>query len=440
VRSPRLDAEFADSSAARAGELFAQYKQDNYRRTDRLFVGLLAIQWIAGIVVALWVSPLAWDGASSRMHLRAAVVLGGIISLSAAFLARFRPGLPSTRFTIATAQVLMGGLLIQLTGGRIETHFHVFGSLALLSLYRDWRVLVQATVVAALDHLLRGIMWPQSVYGVLAASQWRWLEHTAWAIVADMFLVVSCVRSVAEMRQRADRTAALEQEVRVRHVAEKDARNREWQNDAVLDAAQAALAERVSLASLTAAVGLALTHGPDTRAMLQRCAAALVHHFDDGFAAIWTLDEHDQMLDLQATAGVETPVDAAYSRVPAGRFAIGAIARERKPHITVGFSVDAQIGGAEWALRKGLAAFAGYPLLLDSKAIGVMAIFARRDFSPSAVDAMAAVADSMALGIGRKRSEPEVSRRQLPTPQLPTPNGKLSEETRVGGWELEVGS
>jgi transcriptional regulator with GAF, ATPase, and Fis domain len=269
---------------------------------------------------------------------------------------------------------------------------------------------VQATVVAALDHLLRGIMWPQSVYGVLAASQWRWLEQTAWAVVADIFLVVSCVRSVAEMRQRADRTAALEQEVRVRHVAEKDARNREWRNDAVLDAAQAALAERVSLASLTAAVGLALTHGPDTRAMLQKCAAALVHHFDDGFAAIWTLDEHDQMLDLQASAGVETPVDAAYSRVPAGRFAIGAIARERKPHITVGFSVDAQIGGAEWALRKGLAAFAGFPLLLDSKTIGVMAVFARRDFSPSAIDAMAAVADSIALGIGRKRSERELAR------------------------------
>ena len=144
--------------------------------------------------------------------------------------------------------------------------------------------------------------------------------------------------------------------------------------------------------------------------MLQKCADALAQHLDGGFAAIWTLDEGGQTLELQTTAGVETDVDAAYSRVPVGRFAIGAIARDRKPLLTVGFTVDAQIGGAEWALRKGLAAFAGYPLLLDSKLIGVMAVFARREFTASALGAIAAVADGMALGIDRKRSEGELAR------------------------------
>ena len=153
--------------------------------------------------------------------------------------------------------MLMGALLIHLTGGRIETHFHVFGSLAFLAFYRDWRVLVPATVVVALDHLLRGIFWPQSVYGVLVASQWRWLEHAAWVIFEDIFLVVSCLRSVAEMRQRADRTAALEQEVRIRQEAEIDARN---------------------TAALAGAVGLALTHGAELDVMLQECADALVQH------------------------------------------------------------------------------------------------------------------------------------------------------------------
>ena len=81
------------------------------------------------------------------------------------------PARRSTRYTIAVAQMLMGALLIHLTGGRIETHFHVFGSLAFLAFYRDWRVLVPATVVVAADHLLRGIFWPQSVYGVLVAER-----------------------------------------------------------------------------------------------------------------------------------------------------------------------------------------------------------------------------------------------------------------------------
>ena len=37
---------------------------------------------------------------------------------------------PLTRHVVAIAQMLMSALLIHLTGGRIETHFHVFGSLA----------------------------------------------------------------------------------------------------------------------------------------------------------------------------------------------------------------------------------------------------------------------------------------------------------------------
>ena len=174
--------------------------------------------------------------------------------------------------------------------------------------------------------------------------------------------------------------------------------------------AEAALADRVSLASLTGAVGLALTHDAETGRCCSSARTRSCGTSTAGSPAIWTLDEREQMLELQATAGVATDVDAAYSRVPVGRFEIGAIARDRKPHLTVGFSVEAQLGGAEWALRNGLAAFAGYPLLLDSKLIGVMAVFARHEFSPSAIDAMSAVADGMALGIDRKRSEGELAR------------------------------
>src|SRR5204862_6742064 len=131
-----------------------------------------------------------------------------------------RPGERSTRHVIAVAQMLMAALLIHLTGGRIETHFHVFGSLAFLAFYRDWRVLIPATIVVAADHLLRGIFWPQSVYGVLVASQWRWLEHAAWVVFEDVFLIASCQRSLAEVKDTADRTAALEHEVKGRQPAE----------------------------------------------------------------------------------------------------------------------------------------------------------------------------------------------------------------------------
>jgi len=104
----------------------------------------------------------------------------------------------------------MSALLIHLSGGRIETHFHVFGSLAFLAFYRDWRVLVTGSVVVALDHFARGLFWPQSVFGVFAADSWRWAEHAGWVVFIDVFLVRSCYQSTVEMRSNADREASLD--------------------------------------------------------------------------------------------------------------------------------------------------------------------------------------------------------------------------------------
>src|SRR4051795_1790734 len=95
------------------------------------------------------------------------------------------PGLVLTRHTVAVGQMLMSALLIHLTGGRIETHFHVFGSLAFLAFYRDWRVLINATIITAVDHLARGVYFPTSVYGVASGASWRWLEHAGWVAFED---------------------------------------------------------------------------------------------------------------------------------------------------------------------------------------------------------------------------------------------------------------
>jgi two-component system, sensor histidine kinase and response regulator len=189
--------------------LFDEHRQTVYRQTDRMFAVLMGLQWIAGIAAAYWISPRAWAGASSHTHshIWAALLLGGAISVLPLVLAVTRPGEASTRYCIAVGQMLMGGLLIHLSGGRIETHFHVFGSLAFLSFYRDWRVLVPATIVIAADHFLRGLYWPESVYGVLSGSSWRWLEHAGWVVFADIILVLACVRSTREMWEISRRTA-----------------------------------------------------------------------------------------------------------------------------------------------------------------------------------------------------------------------------------------
>jgi two-component system, sensor histidine kinase and response regulator len=212
----------ADSNGSRSQELYHSFELAIARRTDRLFVGLFIFQWLVGIVLALIVSPRTWYGTESapHIHLWAAVVLGGAISSLPVYLGLTRPGTALTRHTIALSQMLIGALLIHLTGGRIETHFHVFGSLAFLAFYRDWRVLITASVLVAVDHLVRGIWWPQSVFGVLTASSWRWVEHAAWVVFEDVFLISSCRQGRGEMRERARQQAALEsknEEIQIRN-------------------------------------------------------------------------------------------------------------------------------------------------------------------------------------------------------------------------------
>ena len=196
----------------RAEERFNAHRSQILRATDRLFAALMGGQWVFGIVVALAISPYAWEGKQSAIHMHVwiAVFLGAALSSLPAALALLRPGWVVTRHVIAAAQMLWSALLIHLTGGRIETHFHVFGSLGILAAYRDWPVLLTATVVVAGDHFVRGLVWPESVYGIPNPEWWRFLEHAFWVVFAVSFLVMLCLRSLKEMRLIAERGAELE--------------------------------------------------------------------------------------------------------------------------------------------------------------------------------------------------------------------------------------
>src|SRR5689334_16649640 len=198
---------------ARATELRGEQLDARRRRIDRMFAVLLVVQYIAGILGALFVSPYAWEGKVRVLHMHVWVaILGGAgIIILPILLAWLKPGAVITRHVIAASQMLSSALLIHLTGGRIETHFHVFGSLAFLAFYLDWPVLITATVVVAADHFLRGIYWPESVYGIANPEWWRFLEHAGWVAFEDVFLIWSCVLGIREIESSALREAQVEQ-------------------------------------------------------------------------------------------------------------------------------------------------------------------------------------------------------------------------------------
>ena len=211
-RSPERIVIGGKETALRAESLFTRIYLDLLIDTDRRFSILLGFQYVAAVLFGLVISPRVWKGNESSIspHLLAAIFLGALITFPPMWLARKHPGERLTRHCIAFAQMAISGLLIHLTGGRIETHFHIFGALAFLSFYCDSQVLVTATIATAADHILRGLFYPQSIFGVYQWTLLRPLEHIAWVIFEDVFLILACSKSLGDKRQLCLHQAEIE--------------------------------------------------------------------------------------------------------------------------------------------------------------------------------------------------------------------------------------
>ena len=169
--------------------------------------------------------------------------------------------------------------------------------------------------------------------------------------------------------------------------------------------AEAEVAERHRLATLVADVGVVVTRAESLRQGLQQCAEILVHNIGAAFARVWTVKEVENVLELQASAGMYTHIDGGHARVPLGKFKIGRIAESGEPHLTNSVQQDSWVGDPEWAQREGMMAFAGYPLKVEERVLGVVAAFARQPLTEATLQAFASVADSTAQFIKRKRAE-----------------------------------
>jgi PAS domain S-box-containing protein len=200
-------------SGERTTQLFDSQLAHVRRDTDQLFFWLLLAEWVFAVGLALQISPYAWAGRtrSLHIHVQMALFFGGMLNALPLILIRKHSGAPITRHAVAAVQMLWSALLIDVTGGRIETHFHIFGSLAFLAFYRDPAVLWTATVMTALDHLLRGLFWPEAVYGAANPEWWRFLEHAAWVLFESIVLTIGTAHALRDMRLLAEREAALEQ-------------------------------------------------------------------------------------------------------------------------------------------------------------------------------------------------------------------------------------
>src|SRR5881296_3819078 len=87
-------------------------------------------------------------------------------------------------------------ILVHLSGGYIEFHFHFFVMLAFLALCQDWIPYLVAVGFVAVHHGVVGVLYPQSVYNHEAAFNAPW----TWAGIHALFVLWSCVGSVIAWR------------------------------------------------------------------------------------------------------------------------------------------------------------------------------------------------------------------------------------------------
>ena len=130
-------------------------------------------------VVLAWKSALPGD---SRV-LFTLIVGGHAVACRRCCSRARRPQAAWVRHFMAACQIGWSILFMWLLEGQPEAQFHVFVSLAFLAFYRDWRVLVTATLVAIAYPIVRIALLPDS-YVIGASAWWRVFDQATW-VVAD---------------------------------------------------------------------------------------------------------------------------------------------------------------------------------------------------------------------------------------------------------------
>jgi PAS domain S-box-containing protein len=168
--------------------------------------------------------------------------------------------------------------------------------------------------------------------------------------------------------------------------------------------AEEALKRQARQEALRAEVSAALAGGGALPDILRGCVEAMVTHLGAAFARVWILNEEEDMLELLASAGMYTHTDGFHGRVPVGSFKIGFIAQERQPHLTNDVLGDPRVHDKEWVRRESMVSFAGYPLIVEDRLVGVMALFSRQELAEDTLKVLAYVADVISQGIQRKQA------------------------------------
>ena len=171
---------------------------------------------------------------------------------------------------------------------------------------------------------------------------------------------------------------------------------------------KAHLGTHAGLFECTAEVGAALTAAGDMRQGLESCAQAFARYANDATVQIWSLNETTNTFELEAQAGTRALVRADGESVSVAEHEIWRVAKRGTPYLFNYGQKRSDFEDAQWALREGIEAFAGHPLIVENRVIGVLAAFGSSSFSKDLLEAFASVSVALAQFVARKRVEEQL--------------------------------
>ena len=169
-------------------------------------------------------------------------------------------------------------------------------------------------------------------------------------------------------------------------------------------AAALAAFEQARLAAFGAEVGLTLTRRDSLEGILQSCAGAMAQYLNAALAVVATFDHRKGAFETRAAAGAIWDSQRALQDVPIGRLEPGSFA-EGRPVLIQELANEPGFADTQWVKRMGLTSYAAYPLVLEDKLVGLMAVFTQHLLTDQINQEMGSVANGIALCIERKRSE-----------------------------------
>jgi PAS domain S-box-containing protein len=165
-----------------------------------------------------------------------------------------------------------------------------------------------------------------------------------------------------------------------------------------------ALQHRAQLVAMSGDVGVALTRRGSLEETLLQCAASIISRSGAASTAIWTLNPDDNVLELQAAAGLAAD-HVRCRRIPARDVGIDQLTLGQASDFSSA-AIARLLGDAEpHCDRERLSNGASFPLMMSDRLLGVLVVDYRERPSEATQNALASVADNMALGIDRLCAE-----------------------------------